>query len=332
MAPPARRALALLVVTALVLGSAAGALGQSEEDVRQAEAAWERSASARREATTAARAAEGTLVAAVHRYEELTAELHAVSLELAAIIDDARERERVTASHRSEARRLTAMAYMAAAAGPGPGIAMAHDLGDLALVAEIGERLATRRTAALTELEAASADLAGRRELVDAARLRQTEVRGEAQALVPVLARAADGARLAETFAVDDEADARTAYELAVAELEAALASVSPGALAWRPLVEAYFPEEMTWAALQVLDCESRGDPTAIHEGSGATGLFQFLEGTWIFASAGAGFAGADRTDPEANVAAAAWLVARSKSLAHPRGAWGHWVCQPRRG
>ena len=28
-------------------------------------------------------------------------------------------------------------------------------------------------------------------------------------------------------------------------------------------------------------------------------------------------------------LSAAAWLVARSETLDHPRGAWGHWVCRP---
>ena len=56
------------------------------------------------------------------------------------------------------------------------------------------------------------------------------------------------------------------------------------------------------------MECESKGDPNAYNEASGASGLFQFLPGTWTSASVSAGWAGADVFDGEANIAVAAWL------------------------
>ncbi|MBT8240278.1 MAG: hypothetical protein KJN63_03535, partial [Acidimicrobiia bacterium] len=70
------------------------------------------------------------------------------------------------------------------------------------------------------------------------------------------------------------------------------------------------------------------GTPTALNPTSDAAGLFQFLPGTWLIASKGAGFEGADPYEPEANVASAAWLVQRSIDWEHPEGAWGHWACK----
>ncbi len=101
------------------------------------------------------------------------------------------------------------------------------------------------------------------------------------------------------------------------------------GAEQWRGLVAAYFPASLVDEALVVMQCESRGDPSARNPYSGAAGLFQFMPRTWSFASEGAGFAGADVYDAEANIAAAAWLVDYSLATGHGGGAWGHWNCKP---
>jgi hypothetical protein len=95
----------------------------------------------------------------------------------------------------------------------------------------------------------------------------------------------------------------------------------------WRPLVERYFAEERVAEALSIIACESNGDPSVINPRSGAAGLFQFVSGTWEHASEQAGFGGASALDPEANVAAAAWLV--DYSLDADRSAWAHWTCRP---
>jgi len=95
----------------------------------------------------------------------------------------------------------------------------------------------------------------------------------------------------------------------------------------WRPLVERYFAEERVAEALSIIACESNGDPSITNPRSSAAGLFQFISGTWEHASEQAGFGGASALDPEANVAAAAWLV--DDSLSSGRSAWVHWTCRP---
>lgn len=95
----------------------------------------------------------------------------------------------------------------------------------------------------------------------------------------------------------------------------------------WQTLVERYFPPERVEEALAIIDCESGGDPNARNPRSGAAGLFQFVDGTWTHASEQAGFEGAPPNDPEANVAAAAWLV--DYSLGVGDVPWAHWTCRP---
>jgi peptidoglycan hydrolase CwlO-like protein len=125
--------------------------------------------------------------------------------------------------------------------------------------------------------------------------------------------------------------DADAGYQQAVTELEAAQRrrAARAGVEPWRPIVQQYFPEYLVDQALNVMRCESGGNPDAVHPESGATGLFQFIAGTWAFSSVNAGFPSASRYDAEANVAAAAWLVGYSVRTGHPGGAWGHWVCRP---
>jgi hypothetical protein len=95
----------------------------------------------------------------------------------------------------------------------------------------------------------------------------------------------------------------------------------------WRRLVERYFPAERVAEALSIIACESNGDPAITNPRSGAAGLFQFISGTWEYSSEQAGFDGASALDPEANVAAAAWLV--EYSLDAGDSAWAHWTCRP---
>jgi hypothetical protein len=95
----------------------------------------------------------------------------------------------------------------------------------------------------------------------------------------------------------------------------------------WRSLVGQYFPTNMVDDALAVIDCESRGLPDAYNPYSGASGLFQFIPGTWAVASVKAGFSGASPFEPEPNVASAWWLVSYYMSQGKP--AWAAWSCQP---
>ena len=62
-------------------------------------------------------------------------------------------------------------------------------------------------------------------------------------------------------------------------------------------------PRAVQWA-INVAYCESRYHPNSVNTDSGATGLFQFMAGTW----AGTPWANKSRFDPVANAQAAAWL------------------------
>lgn len=67
-----------------------------------------------------------------------------------------------------------------------------------------------------------------------------------------------------------------------------------------------------------VARCESGLRPHATnHQGSGATGLFQFMPGTFR----GTPFGGLSIFSPYANALAAGWMVAR--------GGWRAWTCRP---
>jgi soluble lytic murein transglycosylase-like protein len=95
----------------------------------------------------------------------------------------------------------------------------------------------------------------------------------------------------------------------------------------WRGLVSQYFPGDLVDEALSIIQCESKGDPSAYNSRSGASGLFQFIPGTWANVSPKAGWGGASPFDPEANVASAAWLV--DYSIDHGQYRWYHWTCRP---
>lgn len=95
----------------------------------------------------------------------------------------------------------------------------------------------------------------------------------------------------------------------------------------WRSLVASYFSPNLVDQALSIIQCESLGDPGAYNPYSGASGLFQFIPGTWAVASVRAGYSGVSVFDPEANVASAAWLA--SYYQAAGRNPWTPWHCVP---
>lgn len=99
----------------------------------------------------------------------------------------------------------------------------------------------------------------------------------------------------------------------------------------WRDLVAKHFPPEVVDDALVVMACESSGKPQArAWPKSTAVGLFQFLTGVWEWTLPRAGIEeGTPRTDPEANVKAAAWLWDFAERTNHPDGPWGPWSCRP---
>jgi len=74
-------------------------------------------------------------------------------------------------------------------------------------------------------------------------------------------------------------------------------------------------PRAVQWA-INVAYCESRYHPNSVNTASGATGLFQFMAGTW----SGTPWASKSRFDAVANAEAAAWLY---KTYGP-----GRWSCQ----
>ncbi|MFI5284460.1 MAG: transglycosylase SLT domain-containing protein [Candidatus Dormibacterales bacterium] len=71
----------------------------------------------------------------------------------------------------------------------------------------------------------------------------------------------------------------------------------------------------VVWA-MRIAYCESRYHPNSVNSTSGATGLFQFMAGTW----GGTPWASKSRFDPVANAQAAAWLYSRYGP--------GRWSCK----
>ena len=113
-----------------------------------------------------------------------------------------------------------------------------------------------------------------------------------------------------------------------VEEAEAAeppIAVTSP-VLGWlsevevRALISLYFKPEDVNRAVRVAWCTSRFDPNSVDRRTGGVGLFHHLPKYWEERAAKAGFPGADPTDPEANVAAAAWTV-------YEGGGWDVFAC-----
>ncbi len=89
-----------------------------------------------------------------------------------------------------------------------------------------------------------------------------------------------------------------------------------------RALVAEYFAEEDVNRAIRVAWCESRFNPTSSNPETGGVGLFHHLPEFWPQRSAAAGFPGAEPTDPEASVAAAAYAV-------YEEGGWAVFSCTP---
>jgi hypothetical protein len=87
----------------------------------------------------------------------------------------------------------------------------------------------------------------------------------------------------------------------------------------WRKPVEKYFKyQHVTWA-LNIIKCESGGNPNA-YNSSGASGLFQHMKQYWPARATAAGFPGASPFDPVANIAASAYLLYASGP--------GQWSCK----
>ena len=110
---------------------------------------------------------------------------------------------------------------------------------------------------------------------------------------------------------------------LAAAEAEAARISAlnnhpPPPPVIGKIIQDAFSPlgsDAVVWA-LRIAYCESRYHPNSVNSSSGATGLFQFMAGTW----SGTPWASQSRFDPVANAKAAAWLYSHYGP--------GRWSCK----
>lgn len=104
----------------------------------------------------------------------------------------------------------------------------------------------------------------------------------------------------------------------------------------WRDLVEEHFGPVgdaigvpgLADEAIEVMQCESKGEPFAKNPRSSASGLFQFLSATWSSVS----FKNGETETvfhPEANISNAAWLVNYSVNKGKFR--WSQWAeaCWP---
>ena len=110
---------------------------------------------------------------------------------------------------------------------------------------------------------------------------------------------------------------------LAVAKAEATRIAVlnnhpPPLANIGKIITDAFSPlgqAAVVWA-MRIAYCESRYHPNSVNTDSGATGLFQFMAGTW----SGTPWASKSRLDPVANAQAAAWLYSHYGP--------GRWSCK----
>lgn len=84
-------------------------------------------------------------------------------------------------------------------------------------------------------------------------------------------------------------------------------------------LFSLYFEPDDVQTALDVAQCESNLDPTAVNPSGLHGGLFQHAISAWDSRAEQAGWAGASIFDPEANTAVSAWLVEVD--------GWWHWSC-----
>ena len=332
---PLVRAVVIVLSFALLTGGlAAGA----QTDLEDAEAEFERAQQEQRQAEGALGSARTTresfgseLAATLNDYQRTNAQIEELGRSVAGLrhelgLKEARVRE---LRGRTEERAIDA--YMRNVGGPTAPVLLADTFAEVGLVNEVAASqiaidsdLADELDLVRAELDALRAQYDGQRQQLDGLRLQLDLQRNDLETL---FANADE--RVLQAYQTLDEADAAYALALERLDEERRKRRWTGSVEQWRPLVELYFPPERVNEAMAVMWCESRGNPDAKNPTSSATGLFQFLSGTWAWASVEAGWGGHSRLDPEANIASAAWLVDYSIRTNHPYGAWGHWVCQP---
>ncbi|MDH3306126.1 MAG: transglycosylase SLT domain-containing protein [Acidimicrobiia bacterium] len=328
--------LVLLLLVLLALGSVTAASAETELEKARREAqetSRARDAADRRlqEDQAVADDFESRLQRTLDDYRATNGELERIGLTIAGLRHDMDVLRSDIRQLDADAQTRAVDAYMRRVGIDDSALMLSDSFGSMAMLDDSLDQISARDLAVFDELDTKRTELMllqsqlGREQAqveVLSARL------DEQQLLLEVLFAEADAA-VAEAFRTLEAVD--EAYRVAQEQLAEAerkyrwTGSVSQ----WRALVETYFPPERVEEALRVMACESGGNPNAKNPHSTATGLFQFLDGTWAWSSVLAGYAGHSRLDPEANIAVAAWLVDYSIRSGHPYGAWGHWECQP---
>ncbi|MEX2623457.1 MAG: transglycosylase SLT domain-containing protein [Acidimicrobiia bacterium] len=357
----ARRAAAVVTVGLLVVALVPMAQAQSVDEARQAKDSADRLVSA---AVANRDAVEFELLEAMERYQALSIQLGDVSSDLEELGERiVRTGTQLLLANTVAGERAVA-AYMQAVALPSAIVFNSKSL-EGAIVAQssfailMGEDLFQINSLTVTERDLRTLEDRYRIELFQVQAL-QLEVDAQADHLEQLflaadedVAAAISSARAADTQyreALDEAARARAiAAEREKKEQQASTTTTTrppssggttttapggggtrvfrPTVERWRSLVADYFPANMVNDALAVIDCESRGRPDAYNPYSGASGLFQFIPGTWAVASVKAGYSGASAFEPVPNVASAWWLVSYYESRGKP--SWAAWSCQP---
>jgi hypothetical protein len=274
---------------------------------------------------------EVRLSVTLETYQRVNAELENLGLQLAGERADMDVIRAEVIALDNEAQERAVGAYIRSLAAPGSSMFLSGTFESLSVANETIKRASELDESLFEQLDSRRADLAEHTiELqsgLDDLALLNDEL-AAARIELDELFTLAD-ARVAEAFRNLEAADEE--YRAAQADLKEAQAKYrwTGSVEQWRWLVEKYFPADRVDEALRVMACESRGNPNAKNPSSSATGLFQFLDGTWAWMSVMSGWGGYSRLDPEANTAVAAYLMNFSIRSGHPGGAWGHWECKP---
>lgn len=359
-----RRAAAASIALVMVLASAP-LVARAQTELEEAEGASEQAEGLVSAALANRTEVEAELLATLDSYQSLSFQLSSVSADLARLSDLIDSTGAALSAARRSADRQGVEAYMQALSMPG-GMVWRMDSMEDAMVADralsilAGADQDESVSLSVIERDLLVLDRAYQAEFrivesltlqVETETARLQELFSLADSKVALAIGEAVAADAAYRSALDEVERARAAAEQSEREAESAtttvpvmtestatsmVATTVPGATSrplkpaveqWRSLVSIYFDPIMVDQALSIIQCESLGDPNAYNPYSGASGLFQFLPGTWAVTSVKAGFGGADVFDPEASVAAAAWLS--SYYEASGRNPWTPWHCIP---